>query len=69
MLESGAERPCDEIMRLLGTELVVPLTLMNLVVEERDGFRSCIGIEHTQSPAVTSLCEACRQLTASEWPA
>ena len=32
--------------------------MVNLLDAERDWFKSCIGIQQTQSPAVTSFCEA-----------
>ena len=31
--------------------------MVNLLDEERDWFKSCIGVQQTQSPAVTSFCE------------
>ncbi len=32
--------------------------MVNLLDAERDWFKSCFGIQQTQSPAVTSFCEA-----------
>ena len=57
ILDSSPERAYDEITRLLATSLSVPITMVNLLDEERDWFKSCIGIQQTQSPAVTSFCE------------
>ena len=57
ILDSSPERAYDEITRLLATSLSVPITMVNLLDEERDWFKSCVGIQQTQSPRVTSFCE------------
>lgn len=57
VLDSSPERAYDDITRLLATELSVPITMVNLLDEERDWFKSCYGVQQTQSPAVTSFCE------------
>ena len=57
VLDSSPERAYDDITRLLATELSVPITMVNLLDEERDWFKSCFGVQQTQSPAVTSFCE------------
>ena len=58
VLDSGPERAYDDITRLLATSLAVPFTMVNLLDAERDWFKSCVGVQQTQSPAVTSFCEA-----------
>lgn len=58
ILDSGPERAYDEITRLLATTLAVPITMVNLLDAERDWFKSRVGIQQTQSPVVTSFCEA-----------
>jgi GAF domain-containing protein len=58
ILDSGPERAYDDITRLLATSLAVPITMVNLLDAERDWFKSCAGVQQTQSPAVTSFCEA-----------
>lgn len=58
ILDSGPERAFDDITRLLATTLAVPITMVNLLDAERDWFKSCVGIQQTESPAVTSFCEA-----------
>jgi len=58
ILDSRPERAYDEITRLLSSTLDVPITMVNLLDAERDWFKSCVGIQQTQSPAVTSFCEA-----------
>ena len=58
ILDSGPERAYDEITRLLATSLAVPFTMVNMLDGTRDWFKSCVGIQQTESPAVTSLCEA-----------
>ena len=57
VLDPSPERAYDDITRLLATELAVPITVVNLLDEERDWFKSCFGVQQTQSPAVTSFCE------------
>ena len=58
ILDSGAERAFDDITQLLATSLAVPITMVNLLDEQRDWFKSRVGIQQTESPAVTSFCEA-----------
>lgn len=58
ILDSGPERAYDDITRLLATALAVPITMVNLLDAERDWFKSCVGIQQTQSPKVSSFCEA-----------
>ncbi len=58
ILDSGPERAYDEITQLLASSLAVPITMVNLLDAERDWFKSCVGIQQTQSPVVTSFCEA-----------
>jgi len=57
ILDSSPEHAYDEITRLLATSLSVPITMVNLMDEERDWFKSCVGLQQTQSPRVTSFCE------------
>jgi len=58
ILDSSPERAYDDITRLLATTLAVPITLVNLLDEHRDWFKSCSGIQQTESPRITSFCEA-----------
>ena len=58
ILDSGPERAYDEITRLLASSLAVPFTMVNILDGTRDWFKSCVGIQQTESPAVTSMCEA-----------
>ncbi|MBC7730775.1 MAG: GAF domain-containing protein [Bacteriovorax sp.] len=58
ILDSSPERAYDDITRLLATTLAVPITMVNLLDEERDWFKSCCGVQQTQSPRITSFCEA-----------
>jgi GAF domain-containing protein len=58
ILDSTPERAYDDITRLLATTLAVPITMVNLLDEGRDWFKSCVGLQQTQSPKVTSFCEA-----------
>jgi GAF domain-containing protein len=58
ILDSTAERAYDDIARLLATNLEVPIAMVNLLDEDRDWFKSCIGLPLSESPAATSFCEA-----------
>ncbi len=58
ILDSSAERAYDDITRALATTLEVPIAIVNLLDEDRDWFKSCVGLAQTQSPAATSFCEA-----------
>ncbi|MEO7852067.1 MAG: GAF domain-containing protein [Rubrivivax sp.] len=58
ILDSSPEKAYDDLTRLLSKSLAVPITLVNMLDEERDWFKSCVGIQQTQSPRVTSFCES-----------
>jgi len=58
ILDSGPERAYDDLTRLLATALAVPITIVNLLDDKRDWFKSCVGLQQSQSPAETSFCEA-----------
>jgi GAF domain-containing protein len=58
ILDSGVEQAYDDITKLLATALAVPITMVNMLDSQRDWFKSCVGMQQTQSPAVTSFCEA-----------
>ena len=58
ILDSSAERAYDDITRLLASTLEVPIVIVNFLDHGRDWFKSCVGLQHHESPAVTSFCEA-----------
>jgi GAF domain-containing protein len=58
ILDSGLEQAYDDITRLLATTLDVPITMVNMLDAQRDWFKSRVGIQQTQSPVVSSFCEA-----------
>ena len=58
ILDSAPERAYDEITRLLATSLEVPITLVNFLDDDRDWFKSAVGLTHRESPVETSFCEA-----------
>jgi len=58
ILDSSPERAFDDITRLLSTQLGVPIAMVNLLDEDRDWFKSCVGLPMSESPAATSFCEA-----------
>jgi GAF domain-containing protein len=58
ILDSGPERAFDDITRLLATTLVVPITMVNLLDDKRDWFKSCVGLPQKELPVESSFCEA-----------
>lgn len=58
ILDSTPEKAYDDLTRLLSKSLAVPITMVNMLDEERDWFKSCVGIQQTHSPRVTSFCES-----------
>ena len=58
ILESSPGRAYDDITRLLATSLDVPIALVNLLDDERDWFKSCVGLPTRESPVETSFCES-----------
>ena len=57
ILDSSAEKAYDDIAKLLATSLEVPIAIVNFLDDERDWFKSCVGLPLTESPAATSFCE------------
>lgn len=57
-LDSTQAHAYDEITRLLATSLEVPITIINFMDEDHDGFKSAVGLTPGESPAETSFCEA-----------
>ena len=58
ILDSCAESAYDDITRLLATSLEVPVSMINMLDDDRDWFKSCVGMSLSQSPTQTSFCEA-----------
>lgn len=58
ILDSAPERAYDEITRLLATGLEVPITLINFLDDDRDWFKSAVGLTNCESPVEKSFCEA-----------
>lgn len=58
ILDSSAESAYDDITRLLATSLEVPISIVNMLDDDRDWFKSCVGLPLTESPTETSFCEA-----------
>lgn len=57
ILDSSAEKAYDDIAKLLATSLEVPIAIVNFLDDDRDWFKSCIGLPLTESPADSSFCE------------
>jgi GAF domain-containing protein len=57
ILDTGPERIFDDATRLLSGSLGVPISIVNVLDEDRDWFKSCVGLPLTESPAATSFCE------------
>jgi GAF domain-containing protein len=58
ILDSSAERAYDDIVQMLAKGLQVPMTMVNLLDEQRDWYKAGVGLPFNQSPAATSFCEA-----------
>ena len=57
ILDSKPERDFDEIAINLAKKIGVPITMVNLLDESRDWFKSCVGLPISESPSITSFCE------------
>jgi GAF domain-containing protein len=58
ILDTQPERAFDEVTRMLAETLSAPITMVSLLDEKRDWFKSCVGMSQTESPAETSFCAA-----------
>ena len=58
ILDSTPERAFDDLTRLLASGLEVPIAILNMLDDDRDWFKSCVGLPLTESPASSSFCEA-----------
>ena len=56
ILDTQPERAFDEITRMLAASLQAPITMVNMLDDRRDWFKSCIGLKHVESPSETSFC-------------
>jgi GAF domain-containing protein len=57
ILDTSPERVFDDITRLFAKTFSVPIALVNLLDDQRDWFKSCVGLPTTESPAATSFCD------------
>lgn len=58
ILDSSPQRAYDDLTRLLATALPVPIAMINILDEQRDWFKSRVGLAQTQMPVAASFCEA-----------
>ena len=58
ILDSSVEKAYDDITKLLAASLEVPIVMVNMMDDDRDWFKSRLGLPFTESPVVTSFCEA-----------
>ena len=58
ILDSLPERDFDRLTELLTSTLDVPIAIVNLLDEQRDWFKSRVGLPLAEVPAATSFCEA-----------
>jgi GAF domain-containing protein len=58
ILDSAPEQVYDELVSLLARCFDAPIAMVNLLDQDRDWFKSCVGLKQTQSPVATSFCEA-----------
>lgn len=57
LLDTSPQRVFDDLTRTLSSSFGVPVSMVNLLDEKRDWFRSCVGFPASESPAETSFCE------------
>lgn len=57
ILDTAPERVYDDATRLLSGSLGVPIAIVNVLDEDRDWFKSCVGLPLAESPVATSFCE------------
>jgi len=57
ILDSEPEREFDEITALAAHTFQVPISLISLIDEEREWFKSRVGIELTEAPRDLAFCE------------
>ena len=55
ILDSAAEQAYDDLTRLLASGLEVPVAIVNLLDDDRDWFKSSVGLPGAEAPASTSL--------------
>ena len=56
ILDSTLERVYDDMTLLLANSLEVPISIINMLDEERDWFKSSVGLPNRQGSAETSFC-------------
>lgn len=57
ILESSPEQAYDDVTAALAAGLAVPITMVNFLDDDRDWFKSCIGLPISESPASGSFCQ------------
>jgi GAF domain-containing protein len=57
ILDSAPEQAFDDLSRLLASGLEVPVAIVNMLDDDRDWFKSSVGLPNSESPASTSLCQ------------
>ena len=57
ILNTSAEKAYDDITKLLSVSFDVPIVMVNFMDDDRDWFKSCVGLPISESPVVTSFCE------------
>ncbi len=56
ILDTSREERFDRLTRLARRVLDVPIALVSLVDEERQWFKSCIGLDASETPRNISFC-------------
>ncbi len=57
VLDTPPEGDFDKLTAYLADQLDVPITRVNLLDENRDWFKSCVGLKLSESPAAFSFCQ------------
>jgi GAF domain-containing protein len=56
VLDTNPEEDFDRVTAMLSIVMQAPITMVNMLDERRDWFKSCVGLSLTESPAATSFC-------------
>ena len=58
ILDTSVEKAYDDITKMLSVSFDVPIVMVNFMDDDRDWFKSCVGLPISESSVVTSFCEA-----------
>lgn len=65
VLDTQPDGDFDKLTGYLASQLGVPITMVNLLDENRDWFKSCVGLPMSESSAALSFCQAMLETDAA----